>query len=137
MDKKTALFEVFNKHNATFTSFGGYYMPVSFEGIVSEHQAVREHAGVFDISHMGEIFLKGPDASKFLNYVSTNNIDKVDNGQMQYHIITNDDGGVVDDLMAYKFSETEILLVCNASNQDTLYEHLKEVLKSEKTTLRF
>ena len=65
---------------------------------------------MFDISHMGEIFLKGVDASKFLNYVSTNNINKIGEGQMQYHIITHDDGGVVDDLMAYKFSDEEILL---------------------------
>ena len=111
-------------------------MPVSFEGIVSEHQAVREHAGVFDISHMGEIFLKGVDASKFLNYVSTNNINKIGEGQMQYHIITHDDGGVVDDLMAYKFSDEEILLVCNASNQDVLYEHLKEVLNKRKDSVK-
>lgn len=135
-DKKTALYEVLKKHNATFTSYGGFYMPVSFEGIVSEHQAVREHAGVFDISHMGEIFLKGLDASKFLNYVSTNNINKISDGQMQYHIITTDDGGVVDDLMAYKFSDKEILLVCNASNQDVLYEHLKEVLKERKDNVK-
>lgn len=134
--KKTALYEIFKKYNATFTSYGGFYMPVSFEGIVSEHQAVREHAGVFDISHMGEIFLKGVDASKFLNYVSTNNINKIGEGQMQYHIITHDDGGVVDDLMAYKFSDEEILLVCNASNQDVLYEHLKEVLNKRKDSVR-
>lgn len=130
--KTTALFELFKEYNATFTAFGGYYMPVSFKGIVVEHQAVRENVGLFDISHMGEIFLIGKEASDFLNYVSTNNIKKIENHHMQYHIITNPDGGVVDDLMAYKFSDEKILLVCNASNQDILFEHLKNVLSEKK-----
>lgn len=133
--KTTALFELFKKYNATFTGFGGYYMPVSFKGIVVEHQAVRENVGLFDISHMGEIFLNGLEASAFLNYVSTNNINKINAHQMQYHIITNPEGGVVDDLMAYKFSEDKILLVCNASNQDVLFAHLTNVLSEVKMDL--
>ena len=133
--KTTALFELFKKYDATFTAFGGYFMPVSFKGIIIEHQAVRDNVGLFDISHMGEIFLKGREASQFLNYVSTNNINKIGDYQMQYHIITNTDGGVIDDLMAYKFSEDHILLVCNASNQDILHAHLLNVLDEMKMDL--
>lgn len=130
--KTTALYELFKEYNATFTGFGGYYMPVSFKGIPLEHQAVRENVGLFDISHMGEIFLVGQDASRFLNYVSTNNITKINDFAIQYHIITTPTGGAVDDLLAYKYSDKKILLVCNASNKDEVFGHLTKVLKEVK-----
>lgn len=131
--KVTPLYDLLLTKGGIFTEFGGYYMPVNFEhGIVYEHEAVRNSAGLFDISHMGEILLKGEEASVFLNYVGTNNIDKCDNGMMQYQIITLKDGGALDDMMTYKFSEHEILLVCNASNQEMVYRHLLEVLNDKK-----
>lgn len=123
--KTTPLYELLKEAGGQFVEFAGYFMPVNFSsGIVFEHQTVRNQVGFFDISHMGEISLKGRDASKFLNYVSTNNIDKIKDNQMQYQILCHEDGGVVDDMMAYKFSESDILLVCNASNKDKVYQHL-------------
>ncbi len=128
--KTTPLFEILFNAGGSFTEFGGYYMPVNFrQGIISEHQEVRNNVGFFDISHMGEIRIKGKEAPKFLNYVSTNNIYKCANNQMQYQIICLNDGGVVDDMMAYRFEEDDLLLVCNASNKDVLFKHLSEVLK--------
>lgn len=131
--KTTPLYPLFKKMDANFTEFGGYYMPVNFkEGIVFEHQAVRTSAGLFDVSHMGEIRITGKDASKLLNYVSTNNIDKVNDYQVQYHIFCLEDGGVIDDMLAYKFNSENIWLVCNASNKETVYNHLVKVLNDKK-----
>ena len=123
--KLTPLYELLKEQGATFVDFAGYYMPVNFEkGIVFEHQAVRNDVGLFDISHMGEILILGRDTEAFINHVSTNNITKISNNQMQYHIILNEDGGAIDDMMAYKHSSESVLLVCNASNKDALFEHL-------------
>ncbi len=131
--KTTPLYPIFKKLEANFTEFGGYYMPVHFKnGIVFEHQAIRNNSGLFDVSHMGEIRIKGKDASDFLNYVSTNNIKKVEDNQIQYHIFCLEDGGVIDDMLAYKFNEEDLWLVCNASNQGAVYNHLLEVLKEKK-----
>lgn len=130
--KTTPLYPIFKKMGANFTEFGGYYMPVHFkEGIVFEHQAVRNNAGLFDVSHMGEIRIKGKDASALLNYVSTNNINKIGDNQIQYHIFCLEDGGVIDDMLAYKFNEENLWLVCNASNQEAVYDHLTNVLKQK------
>ncbi len=131
--KTTPLFDYMLKEGGTFTGFGGYYMPVNFsDGIVNEHLAVRNDSGLFDISHMGEIKLKGKEAEDFLNYVSSNNVKKISANQMQYHIIMQEDGGAVDDLMVYKFSNEELWLVCNAANKGVLLEHLEKVLKEKK-----
>src|SRR5690554_1419366 len=131
--KVTPLFEFFKEKGATFTDFGGYYMPVNFsEGIIKEHKAVRTTSGLFDISHMGEIRIKGKDASGFLNYVSSNNINKTKDQRMQYNIIMQEDGGAIDDLMVYKFNSLELLLVCNAANKDVLFNHLIEVNNKTK-----
>ena len=102
-------------------------MPVNFsKGIIFEHQAVRKDVGLFDISHMGEIVILGQDTKKFLNYVSTNNISKIDDGSMQYQILLNSDGGAIDDMMAYKHNNQCVLLVCNASNKNSVLEHLQK-----------
>ncbi len=131
--KTTPLYPIFKKLEANFTEFGGYYMPVHFkQGIVFEHQAIRNNSGLFDVSHMGEIRIKGKDASDFLNYVSTNNIKKIGDQQIQYHIFCNEDGGVIDDMLAYKFNSEDLWLVCNASNQGAVYDHLVKVLKEKK-----
>ena len=125
--KVTPLYQTFKDLNATFTEFGGYYMPVHISGIIAEHLAVRNASGLFDISHMGEISLTGKDATKFLNYVSTNNITKCADFGMQYQILCHEDGGAIDDMMAYKFNRDSIWLVCNASNQDEVFNHLIKV----------
>jgi len=130
--KVTPLYETFKNLNASFTEFGGYYMPVHISGIIAEHLAVRNQSGLFDISHMGEISLTGKDASKFLNYVSTNNIDKCADFGMQYQILCHDDGGAIDDMMAYKYNSESIYLVCNASNQDEVFNHLVKINETLK-----
>lgn len=101
---------------AKMTEFGGFDMPVSYRGILQEHQAVRETCGVFDCSHMGEIDLKGKDALKFLNEISTNDFTELKDNQLQYTLFCEESGGVVDDLMVYRYHQDHYLLVVNASN---------------------
>lgn len=131
--KTTPLYQLLKEWGGQFTEFGGYYMPLNFkEGIVYEHLSVRNNSGLFDVSHMGEIRIKGKDASKLLNYVSTNNINKINNNQVQYHILCNEDGGVIDDMLAYKFNDEDLWFVCNASNQEVVYKHLVKVLSDKE-----
>jgi aminomethyltransferase len=122
--KKTCLHDRHLKLNAKMTEFGGFDMPVSYKGILDEHKAVREASGLFDCSHMGEILLKGNDSIMFLNYVSTNDFSNLPNLSLQYTLILEKSGGVVDDLMVYKISDTEWLLVVNASNTEKDYKWL-------------
>ena|SRR5690554_5230308 len=97
--KITSLYQLLKDVGGNFTEFGGYYMPLNFkEGIVGEHLLVRNDVGLFDVSHMGEIRITGRDASVFLNYVSTNNINKINDNQVQYHILCKEDGGVIDEI---------------------------------------
>lgn len=95
--------------------FGGWEMPVQYTSITAEHQAVRRAAGVFDISHMGEVMVSGPGAARFLNYALTNDVRRLTPGQGQYTLMCREDGGVVDDLYAYRLRENEFLLLINAA----------------------
>lgn len=104
--------------NARFVPFAGWEMPVQFEGIMPEHKAVRSSVGAFDISHMGEFFISGPDAESWLNGLLTNNISKLSVGGAQYTLMLNENGGVIDDLIAYKIGRKEFLLVVNAAKID-------------------
>jgi aminomethyltransferase len=113
--KKTALFAAHQKLGARLVDFGGWHMPVQYTGIIEEHKAVREAAGVFDISHMGEFFVCGAGALAFLNGLLTNDAGKLSVGQGQYTLMLNEQGGVIDDLILYRLHETEFLLVVNAS----------------------
>jgi aminomethyltransferase len=113
--KKTALFEAHKKLGARLVEFGGWHMPVQYTGIVEEHKAVREAAGVFDISHMGEFFVSGPGAMAFLNGLLTNDVEKLGVGQGQYTLMLNEEGGVIDDLILYRLHDVEFLLVVNAA----------------------
>jgi aminomethyltransferase len=113
--QKTPLFSAHEKLGARLVEFGGWQMPVQYTGIVEEHQAVREAAGLFDISHMGEFFLSGDNALSFLNGLLTNDAAKLAVGQGQYSLMLNEEGGVIDDLIAYRLHETEFLLVVNAA----------------------
>lgn len=96
--------------------FAGYLMPVSYSGIKMEHQAVRERLGIFDVSHMGEFIVKGPGALDLLQYVTSNDVAKLEDGKVQYSCMPNGQGGIVDDLLVYRLSEDKYLLVVNASN---------------------
>jgi aminomethyltransferase len=98
--------------------FGGWNMPVQYTGIIDEHHTVRNALGVFDISHMGEVFVSGPEAKAWLNHLLTNNIERIGVGECQYTLMLNERGGVIDDLIAYQLAEGEYLLVINASKID-------------------
>jgi aminomethyltransferase len=113
--KRTALYEAHKKLNARLIDFGGWEMPVQYTSIVDEHHAVRKGAGIFDISHMGEVMVGGPAAAAFLNHILTNDIRKLVIGQGQYTLMCNEAGGVIDDLYAYRISEELFLLIINAS----------------------
>ena len=98
--------------------FGGFDMPIEYSIIKEEHMSVRHHAGVFDVSHMGEIFVSGPDAEKFVNHIFTNDITDAPYGKIYYGIMCYPDGGSVDDLLVYKMQGNNYLLVVNAANID-------------------
>jgi glycine cleavage system T protein (aminomethyltransferase) len=101
-------------------------MPVQYEGVIPEHRAVRKDAGVFDVSHMGELEVEGPKAHEFLQGVLSNDLDRIEPGQAQYTLLTNERGGILDDLIAYRLEPGRYLLIVNASNRDTDFQWLKE-----------
>jgi aminomethyltransferase len=113
--KRTPLYEAHQKLGAKLIEFGGWEMPVYYTSIMEEHQAVRTAAGLFDISHMGEIYARGPAALEFLNGVLTNDLRKLAPGQGQYTLLCNAQAGVVDDLYAYRLGAEEFFLIVNAS----------------------
>lgn len=114
--KKTCLHGRHVALGAQMSPFGGFDMPIQYKGIAEEHNAVRNACGVFDVSHMGEVIVTGKDATRFVNYIFSNDVAPAVSGQCLYGMMLNDNGGVVDDLLVYKFSETKYLLVINASN---------------------
>lgn len=114
--KKTSLHGHHVAQGALMSPFGGFDMPIQYKGIVEEHNAVRTACGVFDVSHMGEVMISGEDATRFVNYIFSNNVTPAAPGQCLYGMMLNDAGGVVDDLLVYKFTENKYLLVINASN---------------------
>src|SRR6185295_8879223 len=113
MLKRTALFEAHQKLGARLIEFGGWEMPVQYTSIVEEHLAVRRAAGIFDISHMGEITVSGAAAAEFLNHVLTNDVHKLEPGHGQYTLLCNAGGGTIDDLYAYRLSDEVYLLIVN------------------------
>lgn len=115
MLKRTALFSAHQKLGARMVDFGGWEMPVQYSSLIAEHLAVRNAAGIFDISHMGEVTVSGPAAEAFLNSVLTNDIHKLASGEGQYTILCNERGGAIDDLYAYKLSAEVYSLIVNAS----------------------
>ncbi|MBM3841164.1 MAG: glycine cleavage system aminomethyltransferase GcvT [Verrucomicrobia bacterium] len=118
MLKRTPLYETHQKLGARLVEFGGWEMPVQYTSIMDEHQAVRTAAGMFDISHMGEVSVTGPSALAFLNSVLTNDLRKLTPGQGQYTLLCNERGGVIDDLYAYRLGEQDFLLIINVSRID-------------------
>ncbi len=101
---------------ALMSPFGGFDMPIQYKGITEEHNAVRKEVGVFDVSHMGEVRIKGPEAYKYVSYIFTNDISEAHDGQIFYGMMCNEKGGTVDDLLVYKVNDNEFFLVINASN---------------------
>ena len=125
MLKRTALFPAHQKLGARLIDFGGWEMPVQYTSIVEEHLAVRNAAGIFDISHMGEVTVSGVGAEAFLNSILTNDICKLNSGEGQYTLMCNERGGVIDDLYAYKLSEGVYFLIINASRIESDVAWLK------------
>ena len=113
--KRTPLVTVHEALGARMIDFGGWWMPVQYQGILEEHRAVRGQAGLFDISHMGEIFVSGPESEPWLNRMLTNNVANLDNGEGQYTLLLNERGGVLDDLLCYRLEPNHYLLLVNAS----------------------
>jgi len=116
--KKTPLYEKHIQLKGKMIDFGGWSLPVEYTGIIPEHEAVRTKAGIFDVSHMGEITVKGEDSEKYLQMLLTNDISLLNNNQIAYTAMCYPHGGVVDDLLVYKYSNTDYLLVVNASNTE-------------------
>jgi len=124
--KKTALYSWHEQAGAKIIDFGGYLMPVQYSGIIAEHKAVREAAGLFDVSHMGNFSVKGARAGEFLQYLTTNDLSKVSDGEAQYNLMLYPDGGIVDDLIIYRIDAENFFLIVNASNASKDYQWLEE-----------
>lgn len=120
--KKTALFNAHEKHGGKIIEFAGWLLPVQYEGIIEEHEAVRNNAGLFDVSHMGEVEAKGKEAFNFVQNLVTNDISVLNDNQILYTFMCYENGGVVDDLLVYKFNNEHFLLVINASNIEKDYQ---------------
>lgn len=123
--KRTPLFDVHSSLKAKLVDFGGWNMPIQYSSILQEHHAVRTAVGIFDVSHMGEIDIEGRDAVKLVNYVTTNNADKLKIGQAHYSALLYEHGGFVDDILVHKISDTHFFLCVNASNQEKDFEHIR------------
>src|SRR3954451_17568997 len=111
---------------ARMVPFAGWEMPVQYEGVIPEHRAVRTDAGVFDVSHMGEIEVEGPHARDLLQRTLSNDVDRLEVGEAQYTLLTNDDGGILDDLIVYRTEACRYLLIVNASTREGDFEWLVE-----------
>ena len=112
----TALYEEHKKLGASFTDFGGWQMPLKYSSELAEHHAVRKSAGLFDLSHMGEVWVTGPDAAAFLDYALVGKISAMAEGKAKYSLICQEDGGIIDDLIVYRRGAEKFLVVPNAGN---------------------
>ena len=128
MLKRTALFEDHLKLTGKIVDFGGWELPVQYSGVLNEHQAVRQACGIFDVSHMGEIFVEGEGSVEFINFVTTNDASLLAIHQAQYSAFCHESGGIVDDLVIYRLDEKKYLLVVNASNTEKDFLHLNHAL---------
>jgi glycine cleavage system T protein (aminomethyltransferase) len=124
--RRTPLHDRHAALGARMVPFAGWEMPVQYEGVIQEHRAVREDAGAFDVSHMGEVEVEGPKARELLQGLLSNDLSRIEEGGAQYTLLTNERGGIVDDLIAYELEPFRFLLIVNASNRDADYAWLKE-----------
>ncbi|MDD3642791.1 MAG: glycine cleavage system aminomethyltransferase GcvT [Candidatus Krumholzibacteria bacterium] len=131
MAQKTPLYEAHVERGGRIVEFAGFLMPVSFEGIVAEHERVRTKVGLFDVSHMGEIEITGPDAVAFADYAVTNNVAALEHHQICYTVCCGERGTVLDDLLVYRFSDESVLLVVNAVNTGKILAHLKSIRRGD------
>ncbi|HIC8754379.1 glycine cleavage system aminomethyltransferase GcvT [Elizabethkingia anophelis] len=124
--KRTALFDKHVSLGAKIVPFAGFEMPVQYSGVTEEHFVVREKAGMFDVSHMGQFFIEGPGSKELLQKVTTNNVDALEDGKAQYSCLPNENGGIVDDLIVYKIADEKYFVVVNASNIDKDWNHISK-----------
>ena len=117
-NKRTCLYDKHVALGALISPFGGFDMPIQYSNITDEHQAVRQHCGVFDVSHMGEVLVSGTDAERYVNHIFTNNVEGLAVGKILYGMMCYENGGVVDDLLVYKMADDRFFLVINAANID-------------------
>lgn len=129
--KRTPLYDEYAKYGAKTIDFGGWELPVQFSSIKEEHDAVRKRAGLFDVSHMGEIIVEGKDSLSFLQTLCSNDISKIPVGGAQYNVMCYEHGGVVDDLIVYHLEDQQYLLVVNAANIEKDFEWLKKHAKGD------
>ncbi len=126
--KRTPLYDLHLAAGAKMVEFGGWEMPVQYSGIIAEHRKVREAVGIFDLSHMGRVYVSGRNALRFLQALATNDVEKLALGQVQYSLICNREGGVRDDILVYRLGDSDYLLVVNASNRLKVLGWMEEVL---------
>src|SRR5262249_52223298 len=130
-EKRTPLYDEHLRLGAKIVPFGGWLMPVQYSSIREEHEAVRTSLGVFDISHMGELVVSGPEAGEWLNTMLTNNLLKLEVGMGQYTFLLNDEAGVIDDLIVYRIENEKFLLVVNASRIEDDFAWLQSHLATD------
>src|SRR5436305_3125705 len=123
--RSTPLNSVHRALKAKMVDFGGWDMPVQYSGIIDEHNAVRNAVGVFDVSHMGELEIRGPEAARLTDFVTTNAVQKLKTGQAHYSGLLYDHGGFVDDILVHKVADDHYFLCVNASNQEKDFEHIR------------
>lgn len=129
---------LYNEHiglGGKIVDYAGWLLPIQYEGLVPEHNAVRKAAGIFDVSHMGAVDIIGKDAEKYLNYLMTNDISTLEDRQIAYTFMCYEDGGVVDDLLVYKYNKEKFFLIVNASNVDKDFDWMKEHSKGFEVEL--
>ena len=134
--KATPLLGLHKELGAKLVPFVGWNMPIQFAGVLSEHICVRERVGLFDVSHMGEIEVNGKDAKKFLQFLLSNNVEKMFDGSILYSLMCYETGGVVDDLLAYRFSENHYFFCVNASNSDKDYDWIARHASSFNVSIK-
>ncbi|MCM3569820.1 glycine cleavage system aminomethyltransferase GcvT [Neobacillus mesonae] len=134
--KQTALFDTYGKYGAKVIDFGGWALPVQFSSILEEHETVRTKAGLFDVSHMGEVLVEGKDAERYINRLVTNDVTKLSINQAQYTAMCYPDGGTVDDLLVYKLENEKFLLVINAANIEKDFDWMLKQANVEEMTLQ-
>jgi aminomethyltransferase len=133
--KKTPLYDVHKSLGARMVSFAGFEMPVSYTGIIEEHAAVRERVGIFDVSHMGEFIVSGPDTYEYLDQVVTNNCSKLVSDGVLYTVMCHENGTVIDDLLVSRLADDRALVVVNAANIDKDYRHMVSMLPAKGVVL--
>ncbi len=134
-NKRTCLYDKHVALGALMSPFGGFDMPIQYSNIVDEHQAVRQHCGVFDVSHMGEVLVSGPEAERYVNHIFTNNVEGIAVGKILYGMMCYENGGTVDDLLVYKMADDRFFLVINAANIDKDWDWMQQQADGFDVTL--